>query len=95
MNKKLDAFNTKLKESRIAIIGLGVSNLPLLDYLYNLNDNIKTLIALMITLFILFLVTQIPFIRDFVMQFFIGGYIFIFIIIIILYIYYFRNNKRN
>lgn len=41
MNKKLDAFNTKLKESRIAIIGLGVSNLPLLDYLYNLNCDVE------------------------------------------------------
>ncbi len=41
MNKKLDAFNEKLKNSRIAIIGLGVSNLPLLDYLDKLNCNVE------------------------------------------------------
>lgn len=40
MNKKLSAFNNKLKNSRIAIIGLGVSNLPLLDYLYELNCDV-------------------------------------------------------
>ena len=34
MNKKLLEFNERLKKSKIAIIGLGVSNLPLLDYLY-------------------------------------------------------------
>ena len=31
MNKKLEEFNSKLKVSNIAIIGLGVSNIPLLD----------------------------------------------------------------
>ena len=40
MNKKLTDFNNKLKRSRVAIIGLGVSNLPLLDYLYNLKCDV-------------------------------------------------------
>lgn len=40
MNKKLADFNEKLKQSKIAIIGIGVSNLPLLDYLYNLNCDV-------------------------------------------------------
>ena len=40
MNKKLDEFNKKLKKSKIAIIGVGVSNLPLLDYLYELKCNV-------------------------------------------------------
>ena len=40
MNKKLEDFNERLKKSKIAIIGLGVSNLPLLDYLYNLGCNV-------------------------------------------------------
>ena len=40
MNKKLMEFNDKLKTSKIAIIGLGVSNLPLLDYLYELGANV-------------------------------------------------------
>ena len=37
---KLKLFNEKLKKSKIAIIGIGVSNLPLLDYLYKLNCDI-------------------------------------------------------
>lgn len=41
MNKKLDKFNEKLKKSKIAIIGLGVSNIPLLDYLNNFNCNVE------------------------------------------------------
>lgn len=40
INKKLIAFNEKLKNSKIAIIGVGVSNLPLLDYLYDLNCDV-------------------------------------------------------
>lgn len=40
MNKKLEEFNNYLKNKKVAIIGLGVSNLPLLDYLTNLNCNI-------------------------------------------------------
>lgn len=40
MNKKLADFNNKLKQSKIAIIGIGVSNLPLLDYLYNLKCDV-------------------------------------------------------
>lgn len=34
VNKKLEEFNTFIKSKNIAVIGLGVSNLPLLDYLY-------------------------------------------------------------
>lgn len=40
MNKKLEEFNNKLKTSNIAIIGLGVSNIPLLDYLHEMNCNV-------------------------------------------------------
>lgn len=40
MNQKLIDFNNKLKNKTIAIIGAGVSNLPLLEYLYDLNCNI-------------------------------------------------------
>ena len=32
-NKKLDEFNDYIKYRKIAVIGLGVSNIPLLDYL--------------------------------------------------------------
>lgn len=40
MNKKLLEFNEKLKKSKIAIVGLGVSNIPMLDYLYDLESNV-------------------------------------------------------
>lgn len=40
MNSKLIEFNERLKKSRIAIIGIGVSNLPLLDYLYELGADV-------------------------------------------------------
>lgn len=33
-NEKLEEFNNYIKNKQIAIIGLGVSNLPLIDYLY-------------------------------------------------------------
>ena len=40
MNKKLEEYNNKLKQSNIAILGLGVSNVPLLEYLYDLGSKI-------------------------------------------------------
>lgn len=40
MNQKLLEFNKRLQNSKIAIIGLGVSNLPLLDYLHELNCDV-------------------------------------------------------
>lgn len=40
-NEKLEQFNKFASEKKIAIIGLGVSNLPLLDYFYNLNCRIS------------------------------------------------------
>ena len=33
-NKKLEEFNEYIRYRKVAVIGLGVSNLPLLDYLY-------------------------------------------------------------
>lgn len=35
INEKLVEFNNYLKNRKVAIIGLGVSNIPLIDYLYN------------------------------------------------------------
>ena len=34
VNEKLEEFNEYIKFRNVAIIGLGVSNIPLLDYLY-------------------------------------------------------------
>ena len=35
INEKLNEFNKYLKGKRVAVIGLGVSNIPLIDYLHN------------------------------------------------------------
>ena len=40
MNKKLDKFENYLDNKKVAIIGLGVSNLPLLKYMYERNANV-------------------------------------------------------
>ena len=40
MNEKLKEFNTYLNKRKVAVIGLGVSNEPLLDYLYKLSANV-------------------------------------------------------
>ena len=40
VNKKLEEFNNYIKNKRVAIIGLGVSNIPLIDYLHNLGSKI-------------------------------------------------------
>ena len=32
-NKKLEKFEEELKTKKVAVIGLGVSNIPLIDYL--------------------------------------------------------------
>ena len=41
MNKKLEEFNKNLIGKKIAIIGLGVSNLPLLDYLKDIECSVS------------------------------------------------------
>ena len=33
-NEKLEQFEKNLKSQKVAVIGLGVSNIPLIDYLY-------------------------------------------------------------
>ena len=40
INEKLNEFNEYLQGKKVAIIGLGVSNLPLLDYLYDKNAQV-------------------------------------------------------
>ena len=39
-NEKLNEFNDYIRYRKVAIIGLGVSNLPLLDYLYEKKANV-------------------------------------------------------
>lgn len=40
VNEKLIEFNNYLRNRKVAVIGLGVSNMPLLDYLYNLQAKV-------------------------------------------------------
>ncbi len=40
VNEKLEEFNNYIKNKKVAIIGLGVSNVPLIDYLHELGSNI-------------------------------------------------------
>ena len=39
-NEKLIEFNKFLNGKKVAIIGLGVSNLPLLEYMYDKKANV-------------------------------------------------------
>lgn len=39
VNEKLNDFNQYIKKSKVAIIGLGVSNIPLIDYFYDLKNS--------------------------------------------------------
>ena len=41
VNEKLEEFNEYIKFRNVAIIGLGVSNIPLLDYLYEKKANVS------------------------------------------------------
>ena len=40
VNEKLEEFNNYIRNKRVAIIGLGVSNVPLIEYLHNLGSKI-------------------------------------------------------
>jgi len=39
-NNKLENFEKNLKKQKVAVIGLGVSNIPLIDYLYEKQSNV-------------------------------------------------------
>jgi len=40
VNEKLEEFNNYIKNKRVAIIGLGVSNIPLIDYMHDLKSKV-------------------------------------------------------
>ena len=39
-NEKLEDFENKLRIQKVAVIGLGVSNIPLIEYLYQKKSNV-------------------------------------------------------
>ena len=40
INKRLEKFNNSIKDKKVALIGIGVSNIPLVEYLYNLGAKV-------------------------------------------------------
>ena len=40
-NKELEKFEKKLESQKVAVIGLGVSNIPLIDYLHSKNADVS------------------------------------------------------
>ena len=40
VNKKLEKFEKDLINKKVAVIGVGVSNIPLIDYLYEKKANV-------------------------------------------------------
>lgn len=58
-----------------------------------LSEQFKTIIALILTFIIIFIILNIPFINDFVINFLGSGYLIFIIAIIAFYIYYFKNKQ--
>ncbi len=84
-NNDNNSQNTAYKEQN--------SNINYNKFKENISERLKTLIAIFITLLILFIIYNIPFIKDLFSSFLGSHYIFLVIIIIIAYIYFFRNKQ--
>lgn len=56
-------------------------------------EKIKTIIAVLLTFLIIFIILNIPFLRNFVVDFLESGYLLIFIAVIAFYIYFFRKKQ--
>lgn len=56
-----------------------------------LTEKQKSIIAVILTFLILFIMYQIPFIQDFVNLYLSSGYIFFFLAIVIFYLYFYKN----
>ena len=64
-----------------------------LHFFSNFNESIKTLIAIGITFLIMFLVFQIPFLNNLLLNIFSSGAIFIIIIVVAFYYYFYKNKQ--
>ena len=69
------------------------SNINYNKFKENISERLKTLIAICLTFLIIFIIYNIPFIKDLFSSFLGSNYIFLVIIIIIAYIYFFRNKQ--
>ena len=84
-NNDNNSQNTAYKEQN--------SNIKNNNFKENISERLKTLIAICITFLIIFIIYNIPFIKDLFSSFLGSHYIFLVIIIIIAYIYFFRNKQ--
>ncbi|MBP3832055.1 MAG: DnaJ domain-containing protein [Clostridia bacterium] len=69
------------------------SNINNNNFKENISERLKTLLAICLTFLIIFLLYNIPFIKDLFSSFLGSNYIFLIVIIIIAYIYFFRNKQ--
>ena len=58
-----------------------------------LSEHLKTIIALLLTFLIIFIILNIPFINEFIINSFGSSYLIFFIAIIVFYIYFFKNKQ--
>lgn len=84
-NNDNNSQNTAYKEQN--------SNINNNNFKENISERLKTLIAICLTFLIIFIIYNIPFIKDLFSSFLGSHYIFLVIIIIIAYIYFFRNKQ--
>jgi len=84
-NNDNNSQNTAYKEQK--------SNINNSNFKENISERLKTLIAICLTFLIIFIIYNIPFIKDLFNSFLDIHYIFLVIIIIISYVYFFRNKQ--
>ena len=63
------------------------------NFKFNLSEKLKTFIAVVLTFLIIFIILNIPFIKEYLLDYLGSGYLIFFIAIIAFYIYFFRNKQ--
>ena len=63
------------------------------NFKFNLSEKLKTFIAVVLTFLIIFVILNIPFIKEYILNYLGSGYLIFFIAIIAFYIYFFRNKQ--
>ena len=63
------------------------------NYKTDSKEKLKTFIAIILTFLIIFAIFNIPFIKEYLLDFLGSGYLIFFIAIIVFYIYFFKNKQ--
>lgn len=63
------------------------------NFKFNLSEKLKTFIAVVLTFLIIFVILNIPFIKEYILNYLGSGYLIFFIAIIVFYIYFFKNKQ--